>query len=95
LEPAERRANGYRLYSERQVPVAKLINSLRQSGVSMAEIARILRSSQAERTEFLNRWRREAEARLLSIQVARHYLEMFDKNDNLVNTADYLYKKMV
>lgn len=78
LEPAERQPNGYRRYSELQVPVAKLINSLRQSGVSMAEIARFLSSSQGEKAEFLSRWRREVEARLLSIQVARHYLMGLD-----------------
>lgn len=78
LEPAERQANGYRRYSELQVPVAKLINSLRQSGVSMAEIARFLGSSHTDRADFLDRWRREVEARLLSIQVARHYLRGLD-----------------
>lgn len=78
LEPAERQPNGYRRYSELQVPVAKLINSLRQSGISMAEIARFLGSSHTDKAEFLTRWRREAEARLLSIQVARHYLMGLD-----------------
>jgi DNA-binding transcriptional MerR regulator len=75
LEPAERQSNGYRRYSELQIPIGKLINSLRQAGVSMAEIARFLRSPQSDKAEFLARWRREAEARLLSIQVARSYLQ--------------------
>lgn len=80
LVPAERQGNGYRRYSERQVPVAKLINSLRQSGVSMAEIARFLESPPNAQPDFLDRWRREVEARLLSIQVARRYLMGIDSH---------------
>lgn len=78
LEPAERQPNGYRLYSELQVPKAKLINSLRQSGVSMAEIAQFLQSPKAEQEPFLARWRKEAESRLLGIQIARRYLQGID-----------------
>lgn len=78
LEPAERHQNGYRLYSELQVPEAKLINSLRQSGVSMAEIVRFLRGSHSEKDTIVTRWRSEVQARLLSIQIAKHYLMGLD-----------------
>jgi len=38
LLPAERMAKGYRRYSEDQIREAKLINSLRQSGVRLSDI---------------------------------------------------------
>ncbi len=74
LAPHNRRQNGYREYSEEQVDVARLISSLRQAGVRMSDIEKFLRAEQDEREAMLERWRNDAAARLLSVQVANQYL---------------------
>lgn len=74
IVPELRQPNGYRLYGELQIPEAKLINSLRQAGVGMGEIVRFLQGSNDEKDMILTQWRHEVEARLLSIQSAKHYL---------------------
>lgn len=74
LVPAERLENGYRYYGFHQIHEAKLVNSLRQSGISLGDIRRFLEAEESTRSELLARWRREAEARLLSVQIASQYL---------------------
>jgi DNA-binding transcriptional MerR regulator len=74
LVPHNRRQNGYREYSEEQVDVARLISSLRQAGVRMSDIHQFLRAEHDEREAMLGRWRNDAAARLLSVQVANQYL---------------------
>lgn len=73
LLPAARLENGYRVYQAGQVEEARLVNSLREAGISVAEIRTFLETG--DRQPMLERWRREAEARLLSIQVAHQYLQ--------------------
>lgn len=74
LIPAERLENGYRYYGFHQIHEAKLVNSLRQSGISLGDIRCFLEAEESTRSELLARWRREAEARLLSVQIASQYL---------------------
>jgi DNA-binding transcriptional MerR regulator len=74
LIPRNRRHNGYREYSEEQVNVARLISSLRQAGVRMSDIEKFLNADHDEREALLERWRNDAAARLLSVQVANQYL---------------------
>jgi len=74
LVPAVRLANGYRQYADEQTETAQLIHSLRQADVSMASIQKFLVASPEQREELLARWREEASAKLLSIQVANQFL---------------------
>ncbi|WP_342576340.1 MerR family transcriptional regulator [Paenibacillus sp. FSL M8-0142] len=74
LVPAERQANGYRTYGDHQIHEAKLVNSLRQAGISLNDIRGFLESDEETRSRLLERWRREAEARILSVQIASQYL---------------------
>lgn len=74
LIPAERLDNGYRRYSEEQIHRAKQINSLRQAGVGLADIRRFVEADAPVKHQLLERWRREAEARMLSVQIANQYL---------------------
>lgn len=80
LRPAERLDNGYRCYTEDQVNHAKLINSLRQSGISLTDIRRFMEAEEIVRAKLLEQWRREAEARMLSIQIANQYLNGIHPN---------------
>jgi DNA-binding transcriptional MerR regulator len=77
LLPAKRLENGYRCYSEEQVGRAKLINSLRQSGIVLSDIRRFMEAGEDVRVRMLECWRKEAEARLLSIRIANQYLNGF------------------
>lgn len=77
LEPSVRAANGYRQYEESQVETAALIHSLRQADVGIADIRRFIAGDRAERDLLLRRWREEAEAKLLSLQIARQFLHGF------------------
>jgi DNA-binding transcriptional MerR regulator len=74
LIPAHRAENGYRLYNKEQINKAKLIHSLRQAGVGLKEIVQFLHGDAQQQDEQLRRLRKEAEARLLSVQIARQYL---------------------
>lgn len=85
LTPAVRLENGYRHYAEVQVERARLISSLRQAGVSVAAIRDFLESDQACKDAFLTRWREEAAAKLLSIQVANQFLNGLDSQTKHVH----------
>jgi DNA-binding transcriptional MerR regulator len=74
LIPAHRAENGYRLYNTEQINKAKLIHSLRQAGVGLKEIVQFLHGDAQQQDEQLCRLRKEAEARILSVQIARQYL---------------------
>lgn len=75
LIPVHRTSAGYRLYGEEQIPQARLIQSLRQAGVSMTDIAAFLHAEQEQRSALLVKWREEASLKLLSVQIARQYLD--------------------
>lgn len=75
LTPAARLPNGYRVYSPEQVEEALLINSLRQTGVSLAAIQAFLTQGGEGRRALIAQWRREVADRLLSIQMADQYLQ--------------------
>jgi DNA-binding transcriptional MerR regulator len=74
LVPAGRLPNGYRLYDPAQVPVALLIQSLREAGVGLVGIRAFLQAGTAERESLLALWRQEMAAKLLSLQMADQYL---------------------
>src|SRR5690348_16294092 len=74
LLPHSRSDKGYREYPPIQINEARLISSLRQAEVRMSEIAEFLSSNADQRSEMLKKWRNDAAARLISVQVASHYL---------------------
>ena len=78
LIPAIRLENGYRQYADAQVEQAQLISSLRQAGVGVAAIRAFLDADQPAKEALLARWREEAAAKLLSIQVANQFLNGWD-----------------
>lgn len=91
LIPAERHENGYRFYDQYQIHEAKLVNSLRQSGISLGDIRSFLTADESERSKLLGRWRREAEMRLLSVQIASQYLNGMEPDSgslHLINWED-------
>lgn len=69
-----RLANGYRAYGPEQVDEAKLINSLREVGVSVADIRHFLGQDQERRRQLLAQWHLDAEERLAALRVATQYL---------------------
>lgn len=74
LVPATRGDNGYRYYSNDQIPIARLIQSFRQSAVPIEDIRLFLQSSLEDQEKLLERWRQEVEESLKSLQVAKQYL---------------------
>ncbi|BBH24319.1 hypothetical protein Back11_56640 [Paenibacillus baekrokdamisoli] len=74
LVPDTRGDNGYRYYSDDQIPIARLIQSFRQSAVPINDIRVFLRSSLEDQEKLLERWRQEVEQSLKSLQVAKQYL---------------------
>lgn len=62
------------MYHPSQVPVARFINSLRETGVPIAEIRSFLKLDAGKREALLARWQDEVASRLLSIRIASQYL---------------------
>lgn len=75
LSPERDRDSGYRLYSEEQVSVAKLIASLRSAGIAIQEIDHYLRVTQKEQMEMKQKWIRTIRERQRLLEVSLHYLE--------------------
>lgn len=74
LLPDFRAENGYRLYSENQIPKAIQIHSLRQVGISLAEIREYLTSDEHKQEEWLRKWRKDIDAKLSVLHVAKQFL---------------------
>ncbi|NIK77868.1 DNA-binding transcriptional MerR regulator [Paenibacillus castaneae] len=74
LVPDMRGGNGYRYYSDDQIPIARLIQSFRHSAVPINDIRQFLGSSLEDQEKLLERWRQEVEENLKSLQVAKQYL---------------------
>lgn len=74
LTPAQRLPNGYRAYASAQAEEAKLINSLREVGVSIAEIQEFLGQDELSRRRLLSQWRKQVADRLVAIRIADQYL---------------------
>jgi DNA-binding transcriptional MerR regulator len=89
-----RLASGHRKYDQEQISQARLIHSLRQAGVGLAEIARFLTADAEKREKLLQRWRHESEVKLLSVQIANQFLQGFRPEQNelhLVNIEQELF----
>lgn len=77
LIPNVRAENGYRQYEAEQIEAALLIHSLRQAGVGIADIRRFVAGDRSEQERLLQHWREETEAKMLSLQIARQFLQGF------------------
>ncbi|MBO9606432.1 MAG: MerR family transcriptional regulator [Paenibacillaceae bacterium] len=71
LLPQARGDNGYRYYTEEQVPQARLIHTFRQAGVPVGEIRLFQQASPDEQEALMDRWRRETERKLRELLVAK------------------------
>ncbi|MBB6669329.1 helix-turn-helix domain-containing protein [Cohnella nanjingensis] len=74
LLPEIRAENGYRLYSEKQIPRAINIHSLRQAGISLTDIRSYLAAGDEEKEEWLRKWRQDIDAKLSILNVAKQFL---------------------
>ncbi|WP_082687121.1 MerR family transcriptional regulator [Bacillus sp. FJAT-27445] len=74
LEPTGRLENGYRVYSEEQVQHAQMIHSLRLADISIPDIHVYLHADEEKRRQILSSWRREVDAKLSSLKIAKQYL---------------------
>ncbi|MBD3918395.1 MerR family transcriptional regulator [Paenibacillus sp. PR3] len=91
LCPQERLNNGYRVYTLGQMSDAKLINSLRQAGISLSDISGFLESDCDRQESIIEAWREETERKLLTIKLAKQYLNQFrpEYNDlHLLNWSE-------
>lgn len=94
LIPAARIESGHRKYEHDQISQARLIHSLRQARVGLADIARFMNAQPEEREKLLQRWRHESEVKLLSVQIANQFLLGFNPERNelhLVNIEQELF----
>ncbi|WP_166239046.1 MerR family transcriptional regulator [Paenibacillus turpanensis] len=82
IRPHVRGENGYRLYTEEQIPIALTIHSLRLADVSLRDIREYLGSSSAERKGWLIKWREEIDSKITSLHISRQYLYGIDAADD-------------
>ncbi|MFD1738877.1 MerR family transcriptional regulator [Bacillus salitolerans] len=85
LKPSHRLDNGYRVYTDNQISSALIIHSLRQADVSIEDIKLFLDSSEEEKNQLISKWKKEVEAKLTSIQVAKQYLGGIRSRENHVH----------
>ncbi len=91
IEPHIRGANGYRLYTEEQIPIALTIHSLRLSDVGLRDIRSFLECGEREREGWLRKWREEIDAKLSAMHIARQYLHGIDADDQTVRLVKWEY----
>jgi DNA-binding transcriptional MerR regulator len=82
--PVVRGDNSYRLYEKEQIPVAITIHSLRQAGISLADIRQYLQCNEVEKVTWISKWRKEIDSKLASLNVARKYLYGIEPEDEFV-----------
>ncbi|WP_167859766.1 MerR family transcriptional regulator [Paenibacillus cymbidii] len=89
LLPQARGDNGYRYYTEEQVPQARLIHTFRQAGVPVGEIRLFQQASPDEQEALMDRWRRETERKLRELLVAKQYWSGARPGVRAVNLAQW------
>lgn len=81
LLPDIRAGNGYRLYGEAQISKAIQIHSLRQAGISLTDIRQFFNADDAKRLDWMNKWRRDIDAKLSVLHVAKQFLYGIEPKD--------------
>ncbi|MGN7399110.1 MerR family transcriptional regulator [Cytobacillus praedii] len=91
LHPAGRNSSGYRVYSENQVPIIKLVSSLRLADVPIKDIQAYLKENdENSRRNMMDDWIELIKKRLDILNVSLRYLESDSMNDQiyLIEKAD-------
>lgn len=91
LRPAGRNSNGYRVYSETQVAIIKLVSSLRLADVPIKDIQVYLKEKDENiRKNMMDDWTVMIKKRLDILNVSLRYLESDSMNDQiyLIEKAD-------
>jgi len=84
LSSVGRSANGYRLYSDDQVAIIKLISSLRLADVPIKEIHMYLKVEDEDtRQKMLENWIQMIKKRQDILNVSLHYLESYYSSDHI------------
>ncbi|WP_158607022.1 MerR family DNA-binding transcriptional regulator [Paenibacillus ginsengarvi] len=89
IEPHVRGDNGYRFYTEEQIPIALTIHSLRLADVCLRDIREYLRCANAGRAAWLRKWREEIDAKLASLRIARQYLHGIEADEQSVRLVKW------
>jgi DNA-binding transcriptional MerR regulator len=79
--PDVRGENGYRLYTEQQIPKAITIHSLRQADVNLSDIREYMKSDKIEKMNWVHKWRKEIDTKLASFRVAKQFLYGIEPDD--------------
>ncbi|MBN6206436.1 MerR family transcriptional regulator [Ralstonia pickettii] len=80
LKPKRYGDSGYRMYSEEQVQIAKLIASLRAADIPIQEIQFYLQAEEEEQQKLKNDWISLIKKRKQQLDISLHYLET-NKNE--------------
>jgi DNA-binding transcriptional MerR regulator len=84
LLKAERSAGGYRLYASDQVPLMKLISSLRAADVKIKDIQAYLQEQDENaKRRMLDQWKEELRNKLDTLHVSLRYLESYSSNEEV------------
>ncbi len=89
LHPDIRADNGYRLYREEQIPKAIKIHSLRQAGINLTDIREFLNADEAKQLEWMNKWRRDIDAKLSVLHVAKQFLFGIEPKDEHIRLVKW------
>lgn len=81
---ATRSENGYRLYTADQIPVVKLISSLRLAGVKIKDIQAYLEEEDEQtKSEMLADWKKSIREQLDILKVGLRYLESYSQTEEI------------
>lgn len=80
LMSALRDENGYRFYHKEQIPLAKLISSLRLAQISIQEIQSFLTLGKQERNDKMTEWKTELKKKQQLIGASLNYLESYQNS---------------
>jgi DNA-binding transcriptional MerR regulator len=87
--PHVRGDNGYRLYTEEQIPIALKIHSLRQADVNLRDIRSFLSSDDADKMNWVRKWQREIDAKMASLRIASQYLQGIQTADPYIQLVKW------
>lgn len=87
--PHIRGDNGYRLYTEEQIPIALKIHSLRQADVNLREIRSFLSADNTEKMNWVRKWQREIDAKMASLRIASQYLQGIQTDDPYIQLVKW------
>src|SRR5690625_1390095 len=75
LHPVARRNNGYRTYSQEQIPLTKLIISLRIANIPIKDIQSFVKVDKKKQQKMINSWRTQLKQNIDMLRVGLQYLE--------------------